>query len=186
MDRERLGRIRLLFLDVDGVLTDGHIWLDGSGREMKGFHVRDGLGIRMLIEAGIEVAIVTGRRSEAVAARAAELGVCRLYQGVKDKQALCERVRGELGLAREMVACIGDDLPDLDMFAAAGFRIAVADAAEEVHWAADARTAASGGHGAVREVCEWLLKAQEKWGRPAGGPAAGAENRLYRGSGPLI
>ncbi len=167
MDTERLRRIRLLLLDVDGVLTDGRIWLDGSGREIKGFHVRDGLGIRMLLEAGIEVAIVTGRRSEAVAARAAELGVYRLYQGVADKKRHCEGIRRQLGLEREEVACVGDDLPDLDMFMEAGYRIAVADAAEEIRSAADALTVSPGGRGAVREVCEWLLKAQQKWGPQA-------------------
>ncbi len=157
MGQDRTRGIRLLVLDVDGVLTDGRILLTDRGEEAKAFHVKDGLGLRMLMERGVQVALVSGRRSAAVEKRAGELGIREVHQGVSDKQALCRALRERGGLEREEVACIGDDLPDLGMFAEAGLRIAVADAAPELRRAADRVTAAPGGCGAVREACEWLL-----------------------------
>ncbi|MBW1784032.1 MAG: HAD hydrolase family protein [Deltaproteobacteria bacterium] len=156
-------RIRILFLDVDGVLTDGHIVINEKGEETKAFHVRDGLGLKMLMSAGIEVIIMTGRTSMAVAHRAKELGIKEIYQGTADKQALCKRIIRTKGVEKVEVGCIGDDLPDLAMFREAGLCIAVADAAEEVRREADLVTKQKGGHGAVREACEWILKHRGLW-----------------------
>jgi len=160
---KRMENIRLLFLDVDGVLTDGRITLDERGEEITSFHVRDGLGLKMLLSAGIQVVILTGRTSGAVAHRARELGIPDLYQGIGDKGALCRQILQEKGVARKEAAAIGDDLPDISMFMETGLSIAVADAAEEVRGRADLVTHARGGRAAVREVCEWILKAQRKW-----------------------
>jgi len=156
-------RIKILFVDVDGVLTDGHITLNEKGEEIKSFHVKDGLGLKMLMSAGIEVVILTGRASGAVARRAQELGIMDLYQGSKDKGAACRQILREKGLGKREAGCIGDDLPDLVMFGETGLRIAVADAVEEVRRKADFVTLSGGGHGAVREACEWILKRQGDW-----------------------
>ncbi|MDQ1335556.1 MAG: 3-deoxy-D-manno-octulosonate 8-phosphate phosphatase phosphatase [Thermodesulfobacteriota bacterium] len=160
---ERTEKIKLLFVDVDGVLTDGHITMNERGEEITSFHVRDGLGLKMLMSAGIEVVIITGRTSGAVIHRAKELGITDLYQGVADKGALCRRILEEKGIHKRETVCIGDDLPDLAMFKEAGLCLAVADAAEEVRQRADFVTCTRGGHGAVREACEWILKQQGKW-----------------------
>lgn len=160
---KRMEKIRLLFVDVDGVLTDGRITLDEKGKESTSFHVKDGLGLKMLLSAGIQVVILTGRASAAVAHRARELGIADIYQGSGDKGALCRQILREKGIVREEAAAIGDDLPDLSMFMETGLSIAVADAAEEVRDKADLVTRARGGHAAVREVCEWILKCRGKW-----------------------
>jgi YrbI family 3-deoxy-D-manno-octulosonate 8-phosphate phosphatase len=152
-----------MILDVDGVLTDGRIILDDRGEETKCFHVRDGLGIKMLIRSGVEVVIVTGRQSRVVDLRAAEIGIKGVYQGVEDKGALCDALIRERNLPREAVCCVGDDLPDLALFSRAGFSVAVADASPEVREAADFITRNRGGSGAVREVCEVILKSMGKW-----------------------
>ncbi|MBW1681134.1 MAG: HAD-IIIA family hydrolase [Deltaproteobacteria bacterium] len=154
---------RILFLDVDGVLTDGRVYYTDEGSEIKAFHVRDGLGLKLLMRAGVAVVIVTGRDSQAVVRRARELGIEGVYQGVSDKGALCRRLLREKGLRGDEAACIGDDLPDLEIFREVGLRIAVADAAEEVRQAAHLVTERKGGHGAVREACEWLLRSTGKW-----------------------
>jgi 3-deoxy-D-manno-octulosonate 8-phosphate phosphatase (KDO 8-P phosphatase) len=156
-------RIKLLILDVDGVMTDGRIILDSHGQEIKRFHVRDGYGIKRLLDAGIDVVIITGRKSKAVEYRAKELGIREVYQGVKDKGSLCREVMARKNLIKDQVCCMGDDLPDLPMFAQAGVSIAVADASVEVRSAATLVTGQKGGHGAVREACEWILRAQQKW-----------------------
>jgi len=156
-------QIRLLFLDVDGVLTDGCITFNDRGEEIKTFHVKDGLGLKMLMRAGVEVAIITGRTSGALIHRAKELGIKELYQGVSDKSGLCREILLSKGVDPREAACMGDDLPDLAMFKEVGVRIAVSDAAEELRGAADLVTVHSGGHGAVREACEWILKRQGKW-----------------------
>ena len=151
-------QIKLLFLDVDGVLTDGRININEKGEETKSFYVKDGLGLKMLMSEGIEVVIMTGRTSMAVVHRAEELGVEEIWQGIVDKQALCRQIMAKRGLNKVEAGCIGDDLPDLAMFMEAGLRIAVADAVEEVRREADFVTKKKGGHGAVREACEWILK----------------------------
>jgi 3-deoxy-D-manno-octulosonate 8-phosphate phosphatase (KDO 8-P phosphatase) len=152
----RSAAIRLLVLDVDGVLTDGTILL-GSGEELKSFHVRDGLGLQRLMSAGIEVAVISGRRSAAVARRMAELGVHHVFQGVDDKLAVLERLQSTLGLDAGEIAVVGDDLPDLPPMRAAGLAVAVADAHADVKAAAHWITETPGGRGAVREVADRLL-----------------------------
>lgn len=152
--------IALVVLDVDGVLTDGRLWYGSDGEAMKAFHVRDGHGIRMLVAAGIGVAVISGRRSAAVTARMRELGVSDVAQGVGDKaRALAELLKRNAVDARR-VACLVDDTPDLAMMAAVGLPAAVADAHPEVLAAARHVTRAAGGHGAVREFCDWLLAAR--------------------------
>lgn len=152
--------IRLLALDVDGVLTDGRLWFGNSGEEMKAFHIQDGLGIKLLQNSGVAVALITGRRSALVERRAAELGIRHVIQGREDKlqalQALCAELQLELAEA----AYMGDDLPDLAAIRAAGLGITVADGHDLVAQHADFRTARAGGSGAVREACEMILRAQ--------------------------
>ena len=155
--------VGLLVLDVDGVMTDGRIHLDGRGEEIKVFHVRDGYGLKRLMKAGVEVAIITGRMSGAVARRAEELGIAEVHQGVEDKGALLDDLLRRKGLEGRDVCCMGDDLPDLPMMERAGLSVAVADAAAEVRNAAALITKKGGGRGAVREVCEFILTAKGLW-----------------------
>ncbi len=154
-------RIRLLVLDVDGVLTDGRLFLGATGEELKVFHVRDGAGLVAVQRAGIAVAIVSGRSSPAVERRAAELGIRLVRQGATDKAHEIETLAARLGAAREEIACVGDDTPDLPMMRRAALAIAVADAHAEVIDAADWVTTRKGGRGAVREVCDLLLRARQ-------------------------
>lgn len=163
MIEEKAAKIRLLLLDVDGVMTDGRITINEKGEEIKSFDVKDGQGLKMLISGGVEVVLVTGRRSRVVAQRAHDLGIRKAYLGVSDKKALCRKLVASKGLKKEEVCCIGDDLPDLAMFSVSGLCIAVADAVKEVCEAADFTTSRKGGFGAVREVCEWILKGKGKW-----------------------
>ncbi len=157
---ERAGRIRLLVLDVDGVLTDGRLYLSPTGEELKVFHVRDGSGLVAVQRAGITVAIISGRDSAAVSRRAAELGIRHVRQGVVDKGAELDRLLSELGVEPVETACVGDDTPDLPMLRRVGLAVGVADAhpalLEAAHWI----TRAPGGRGAVREVCDLLLSAR--------------------------
>lgn len=157
---ERAGRIRLLVLDVDGVLTDGRLYLSPTGEELKVFHVRDGSGLVAVQRAGITVAIISGRDSAAVSRRAAELGIRHVRQGVVDKGAELDRLLTELGVEPVETACVGDDTPDLPMLRRVGLAVGVADAhpalLEAAHWI----TRAPGGRGAVREVCDLLLSAR--------------------------
>lgn len=157
----------MLFLDVDGVLTDGRITLNENGEEVKTFDVKDGLGLKLLMSDGVEVVIVTGRRSRVVAHRARELGIREVYQGISDKSAVCKRLIAQKGLKKSEVGSMGDDLPDLAMFRESGLRITVADAAREVREQADFITHKRGGYGAVREVSEWILKCRGRWPRIA-------------------
>lgn len=157
--RERLAGVRLAVLDVDGVLTDGRIYLTPEGEEMKVFHARDGLGIRMLRRAGIEVAVISGRQSTVVARRMSALDVTHVYQGRDDKLPLFRELLGELAVEPEHTLYMGDDVIDLPVMAAAGVGIAVADAHLAVRRAADWVTSAGGGCGAVREVSDALLDA---------------------------
>lgn len=159
----QLEKIKLLALDVDGVLTDGTINIGSSGEVFKGFNAKDGLGISCALRYGVEVAIITGRFSEIIHRRAAELGIKYLYEGVRDKYAALEKLRKELKLEQQEVAYMGDDLNDLPAFKAAGLTFAPADAVAEVAAAAHIVTAACGGRGAVREAAELLLKAQGSW-----------------------
>jgi 3-deoxy-D-manno-octulosonate 8-phosphate phosphatase (KDO 8-P phosphatase) len=154
--------IRLLALDVDGVLTDGRLWFGNSGEELKAFDIQDGLGVKLLQRGGVEVAIITGRRSELVARRARELGIERLVQGREDKLAALTELCIDAGIAPEQVAYMGDDLPDLGAIRAAGLGLAPANANAFVATHADHRTQRGGGAGAVREACELILRAQGK------------------------
>lgn len=163
MLNEKASKIKLLLLDVDGVMTDGRIIMNDRGEETKAFNVKDGLGLKMLMSSGLEVAIVTGRRSQVLAHRSRELGIEEVYQGVKDKNTVCRQLKKARDLKKEQVCSLGDDIPDLAMFTESGLCIAVADAVEEVREAADFITKSNGGFGAVREACELILKCQGKW-----------------------
>lgn len=153
-------QVALVVLDVDGVLTDGRLWFGAQGETLKAFHVRDGHGIKSLVAAGVGVAVISGRRSAAVTARMRELGVADVAQGVADKaRALAELLKRNAIDARR-VACLVDDTPDLGLMAAVGLPAAVADAHPDVIAAAKHVTRAPGGHGAVREFCDYLLAAR--------------------------
>jgi 3-deoxy-D-manno-octulosonate 8-phosphate phosphatase (KDO 8-P phosphatase) len=156
----RAARIRLLALDVDGVLTDGRLLYGNGGEELKAFHTRDGLGIKMLRSQGVAVGVITARESAVVARRSAELGMDFCCQGSGDKGAALRQQAAQRELDLDAVAYMGDDLPDLAAMRIAGLALCVADAATEVrataHWISDA----AGGHGAVRQACEFLLAAQ--------------------------
>ena len=154
--------VRLLVLDVDGVLTDGHLWFGNSGEELKAFDIQDGLGVKLLARGGIATAIITGRRSALVTRRAQELGIQHLLQGREDKQQALIELCADLGLNPAETAYMGDDLPDLGAIRAAGLGIAPANAHAFVAKHADLRTSRAGGHGAVREACELILASQGK------------------------
>ncbi|MCX7891192.1 MAG: HAD-IIIA family hydrolase [Burkholderiales bacterium] len=156
----RAGRVRLMIFDVDGVLTDGTLYYSASGEELKAFNIRDGQGMKMLAGTGVRLAIVSGRRSAALARRAADLGVDLLYQGIEDKLAAFDELTARLALAPEACGFLGDDLIDLPVLARCGFAAAVADAAPEIRARAHYVTAAPGGRGAARETCELVMRAQ--------------------------
>ena len=155
-----LARIELLILDIDGVLTDGRLYFSARGEALKVFHVRDGHGIKLVLAAGVTVAAFSGRKSAAAAARMRELGVSHLVQACSDKVAALHRLTRRLGIDPLKCACIVDDTPDLPLMAAVGMAGAVADAHPVVlsaaHWVAKAK----GGEGAVRELCDALLRAR--------------------------
>ncbi|MDZ7263731.1 MAG: HAD-IIIA family hydrolase [candidate division KSB1 bacterium] len=160
---EKISKIKLLLLDVDGVLTDGSIILVGANEEIKVFHIHDGLGIKLAQANGIEVGIITGRSSEAVKRRCAELAINLLYEGRQNKLEAYEQIKRQLQLHDEEIAYVGDDLPDLPILKKAGLSCAVNDAREEVKAVAAFVTHRPGGKGAVREVIELILKHQGKW-----------------------
>ncbi len=153
----------MLALDVDGVLTNGQVILGNNGQEFKAFNIRDGLGIKLAQEAGIVVAIITGRTSEVVERRAAELGITEIYQGIGEKLPVLHNLIEKYGLSMTQVAYIGDDLNDLPIIKSVGFGATVADGAEEVKKHAVYVSPLKGGKGAVREVLEFILKSQAKW-----------------------
>ena len=160
-----LAAIRLLVLDVDGVLTDGSLRYGPEGEQEKVFHVRDGYGIRALAAAGVTVAVISGRESAAVARRCAELGIGEVQQGVADKARALDALLARLKVPARECACVGDDTPDVPLLARAGLAIAVADAHADARRAAHRHTRLGGGAGAVREVCDWLLAARARRGR---------------------
>jgi 3-deoxy-D-manno-octulosonate 8-phosphate phosphatase (KDO 8-P phosphatase) len=157
-----LGSLRLLVLDVDGVLTDGRLYFGAGGEQLKVFHVRDGHGIKAVQAVGISVAVVSGRNSPAVTQRCQELGISEIHQGVADKSAAVARLCSQLGITPRECACVGDDTPDVSLFKQVGFAVAVADAHADARRAAHRCTVMPGGAGAVREVCDWLLGARRK------------------------
>lgn len=156
-------RIDLLLLDVDGILTTGTVIYNDAGEETKIFHVRDGLGLRLLMDAGVRVGVVTGRAAPALRHRLANLGITLIWDGVKDKAALLDAISASTGLAPEAMAFMGDDLPDLGLMRRVGLAITVPAAAPEVRDRATVITRAPGGEGAVREVCEAILRAKGLW-----------------------
>lgn len=156
----RAARIELVIFDVDGVLTDGRLYLGNDGNEYKAFHIRDGHGIKMLLDAGVEVAIISGRRAASVEQRMADLGVRYAYLGVQDKLSVFDGLRAQLGLTAEQVAYVGDDLIDLPVMSRVGLAIAVQDADSFVKRHAHWQTPSCGGRGAARDVCELLLEAR--------------------------
>jgi 3-deoxy-D-manno-octulosonate 8-phosphate phosphatase (KDO 8-P phosphatase) len=161
--KDLIAPIRLLLLDVDGVLTDGRIVFDANGVESKFFNVKDGQGIKMVQRAGIAVGIISGRESRVVVNRAAELGISHLYQKSLDKLVPYREILDKTGLNDHQVAYVGDDIVDLPILRRVGFAAAPADAAPEVHPHVHFVTRNRGGWGAVREVCDLLLKEQNAW-----------------------
>ncbi len=160
---EKASRLKLLALDVDGVLTDGTLYFSADGDAMKAFNSLDGHGLKMLRQAGVQIAIITGRRSKIVASRAAELGVDILLQGREDKLVALKEVCEQQTIALSEAAYMGDDLPDLSAIQAAGVGITVSNAANGLNEKADMITTAAGGQGAVREACETILQAKGLW-----------------------
>lgn len=152
--------VELVVFDVDGVLTDGRLLFGPDGETLKSFHVRDGHGIKMLMAAGIRVAVISGRRSTAVTERMRELGVNDVAQGVNDKSRALGELLARTKIEAKNVACLVDDTPDLELMAAIGLPAAVADAHPRVLAAAKHVTKATGGQGAAREFCDWLLAAR--------------------------
>jgi 3-deoxy-D-manno-octulosonate 8-phosphate phosphatase (KDO 8-P phosphatase) len=163
MIENKLKKIKLLLLDVDGVLTDGSIIYNDSGEEIKIFNVKDGLGIRLLLDSGIKICIITGRKSKALEHRCRNLGIDLFFEGVKDKGSLLEQICKQTGTTSDETAFIGDDLLDLSMMNLVGVPIAVSDAHHSVIKKASIVTAANGGKGAVREISEAILKAKGLW-----------------------
>ena len=158
----RAKKIKLILLDVDGVMTDGSIILDNQGNEIKTFHVRDGHGIKMAQKNGIMIGIITGRKSEVVAIRARELGIEEVHQGAYEKIATYDSILAKYGLRDEETAFIGDDVVDVDIFKRTGIAVAVADADPAVRPHVDLILKTAGGRGAVREFINLILKSRGK------------------------
>ena len=160
--RERASEIRMLVLDVDGVLTDGKLYFDHQGNELKAFNTRDGLGMKALQKCGIEVAVITGRKSAAVTQRMAQLDIQHVYQGREDKLNAFLHLLEITGLDAKQVCFAGDDWIDLPVLLRVGLAVSVADAEDRVKDQAHWITRRNGGDGAVREICNLILAAQEK------------------------
>lgn len=161
--RQLAADLELVIFDVDGVLTDGKLYYGDDGREIKAFHVQDGHAIKMLRDHGVEVALITGRRSTMVARRAAELGIEHLYQGLDDKTRALDDLVTTTGIDPARMAHVGDDLPDLALFERVGLAVGVADGHPTVIAAAHHVTAAAGGEGVARELCQLILAAKDQW-----------------------
>ncbi len=158
-----LQKIKLLALDVDGVLTDGTIYISPAGEVFKGFNAKDGMGISCALRNNLQIAVITGRQSPIVERRCEELGIKLFMQGVKDKRLALQKMAQELGLTREEIAYMGDDLNDIPAFKASGLNFVPADGSIEVLAVADIITKAKGGRGAVREAITMILAAQDNW-----------------------
>lgn len=163
--RNKAKKIKLLLLDVDGVLTDGGIVIDHRGGDIKRFHVRDGHGIRLLLGAGIQVGLITGRYSKAVTLRARELGIRMVHQKVHDKVAVYRKIKRQTGLKDEEIAYVGDDIVDLPLLRQVGLAMTVRDCSGDLERIVDYAASEEGGRGAVREIAELLLRAQGKWAK---------------------
>ncbi len=159
----KAAQVRLMIFDVDGVLTDGSLYYDANGEAIKRFNVMDGLGIRLLQQAGISTAIISARRSDIVSKRAADLGIAHLIQGQHDKLTAYRELSQQLGVSPAQTGFIGDDVVDLSLLEQVGFAVAVANAHTDLLAHVCYQTRASGGNGAVREVCDLILKAQNKY-----------------------
>lgn len=160
---EKARKLRLLILDVDGVLTDGRLFFDNQGNEYKSFHARDGHGIKLLQQTGVTVAVISGRKSPQVALRMKNLGIDHVYQGYEHKITALDKLIEKVGVECHQVAHVGDDLPDLPIMRRVGLGIAVADANFAVKQHADWCTDLPGGQGAVREVCDFIMQAQRQF-----------------------
>jgi 3-deoxy-D-manno-octulosonate 8-phosphate phosphatase (KDO 8-P phosphatase) len=158
----KLKPIQLLILDVDGTLTDGLIYYGNSGEVLKAFHVHDGLGMHLLKKAGIEIAIITAKQSDAVAHRMKELGLTHVYLGCSDKRPTYNELKSKLNLQDNNIAYVGDDLPDLCLMQQAGVSFTLKNAPSRMHQYADYITQKKSGRGAIREICECILEAQDK------------------------
>lgn len=163
MTEDIIKQIKMVLLDVDGVLTSGDIIYSDNGEQIKVFNVKDGVGIRLLREAGLEVGIVTGRKGQALHHRCENLGIDLIFDGIRRKDQVLEAITARTGIAREAMAYMGDDLPDLPIMKRVGLSVAVADAHEILRQQAHMTTRARGGKGAVREISEAILKAQGLW-----------------------
>lgn len=161
--KQAASKIELLLLDVDGVLTDGKLFFSNSGEEIKAFHSLDGHGIKMLKKAGIEVGLITGRRSVLLEKRAADLGIDILLQGREDKIVALEEIRAQLQLENENICYAGDDFPDLPALRAVGLSFSVPNGHCDIVSEVDAITETAGGMGAAREITDYILKAQDKY-----------------------
>ena len=161
--REKIRPLKLLILDVDGVMTDGRIIIDDAGQESKHFDVKDGHGLKLLMRVGIDVVLLTGRRSRVVEHRAADLGIREVHQGILRKMEVLEGILRKRNLTPSETAYMGDDVVDIPLIKRVGFGISVADGVEEARQAAAYVTKRRGGRGAVREVCELILKGQDRW-----------------------
>jgi len=164
----RAASLKLMIFDVDGILTDGTLYYSERGEELKAFNIQDGLGIKMLRQYGVEVALITARNSRAVELRAANLGIAQLFQGVEDKRVAYAALLAQLGLAAGQSGYMGDDLIDLPLITRCGFAATVPAAPQALKSRAHYVTHAPGGHGAVREVCEFILRAQGELERAIG------------------
>jgi len=158
--RARARQLKLMIFDVDGVMTDGSLYFSERGEELKAFNIQDGHGVKMLRQYGVEVALITGRSSRAVELRAANLGITHLFQGAEDKRGAYAGLLEHLGLAAAQTGYMGDDLIDLPLLTRCGFAATVVAAPEAVRSRSHYVARAAGGHGAVREVCEFILDAQ--------------------------
>ena len=159
----RAQSIKLVLMDCDGVLTDGRLWLNADGDEQKAFHARDGQGISLLHKAGLQTGIISGRTSTAVDRRAQDLKILYVRQYAKDKIKALEEILADAGVSANECAYVGDDVADIPVMHRVRFAVAVADAVDETKKAAHYVTALEGGQGAVREVCDLILKAQGRW-----------------------
>lgn len=159
---EKAKRVKCLICDVDGVLSDGLLYLDNAGNELKSFHVQDGMGLKLLMAAGIEVAIITTSKNAVIDHRMRQLGIEYYFKGFVNKWVAFLQLQAILGFKTEEFAYIGDDLPDLELIKQLGFSVAVANAVPQIKKHALWETTRLGGHGAVREVCELILDVQHK------------------------
>lgn len=160
---ERASKIRLVLMDVDGVLTDGRIIYDNFGDELKFFDVQDGFGLNMLARADIKTAIVTAKKSKVVKRRAKDIGIRHLFMNIREKGKIYYQLMNKYNLSHENICCIGDDLLDAPMMKKAGLAVSVPNAVAEIKQMAHYITQRPGGRGAVREVAELILKSQQKW-----------------------